>query len=60
LLVRLGYSGVLSDYRVVDGVRVPFRYALSRKGGSSTYSFDRIAHNVPVDRTHFAMPTAPP
>jgi hypothetical protein len=54
LLVRLGYNGVLSDYRVVDGVRVPFRYALSRKGGSSTYAFDRIEHNVPVDRGQFA------
>jgi hypothetical protein len=54
LLVQLGYNGVLSDYRVVDGVRVPFRYALSRKGGSSTYTFDRIEHNVPVDRGQFA------
>jgi hypothetical protein len=60
LLVRLGYNGVLSDYRAVDGVRVPFHYALSRKGGSSTYTFDRIEHNVPVDRGQFAAPAPRP
>jgi hypothetical protein len=56
LLVRLGYNRELSDYREVDGVLVPFRMALSRKGGSSTYIFERIEHNVPIDEEAFAPP----
>lgn len=56
LLVRLGYNRELSVYRSVDGVLVPFRYATSRRGGSSTYVFGHIEHNVPVDVTAFAVP----
>jgi hypothetical protein len=56
LLVRLGYNRELGEYRTVDGVQVPFRVALSRKGGSSTYVFDRIEHDVPVDASLFAVP----
>jgi hypothetical protein len=53
LMVRLGYNRELSDYREVDGVRVPFRLAISRKGGSSTYVFEKIEHNVPLDDARF-------
>jgi hypothetical protein len=56
LLVRLGIHRELHDYREVDGVLIPFRMAMSRKGGSSTYIFDEIEHNVPVDDDRFAAP----
>lgn len=56
LLVRLGIFTELRDYRDVDGVLVPFRMAISRKGGSSTYVFERIEHNVPIDDARFAAP----
>jgi hypothetical protein len=56
LLVRSGYNRELGDYREVDGVMVPFRVAQSRKGGSSTYMFDTIEHNVAIDTSLFAMP----
>lgn len=56
LLVRLGYNRELSDYREVDGVLVPFRYSISRKGGSSTYYFDEIEHNVTLEDTVFSPP----
>jgi hypothetical protein len=56
LLVRLGYNRELSAYCTVDGVLVPFRYAISRKGGSSTYVFGHIEHAVPVDVATFAVP----
>jgi len=56
LLVRLGIFGELSDYREVDGVLVAFRLAISRKGGSSTYVFEKIEHNVPLDDTRFTPP----
>lgn len=58
LMVRMGYNGELSDYREVDGVRVPFRMAISRKGGSSTYVFEKIEHNVPLDDARF-VPAVP-
>ncbi len=56
LLVRLGYNREVGDYHEVDGVLVPFRLSYSRKGGSSTYLFEKIQHNVAVDRRQFAMP----
>jgi hypothetical protein len=36
LLTWLGFNRELREYREVDGVRVPFSMAISRKGGSST------------------------
>lgn len=48
----------LLDYREVDGVKFPFRFSTSRKGGESYFSFDKIEHNVPVNDTLFAIPEA--
>jgi hypothetical protein len=59
LLVRIGYYWELEDYREVDGVRLPFRVAMSRKGGSSTYKFDLVKHNLPLDDVLFAAPSGP-
>lgn len=56
LLVRLGYNREIDDYREVDGVLVPFRMAISRKGGSSTYIVETIEHNVPIEDSEFAAP----
>jgi hypothetical protein len=57
LLVWLGYNRYLNDYRDVDGVLFPFRYEISRKGGSSTYFIDSVEHNVPIDDAEFTPPT---
>jgi len=56
LLIRIGYYWVLKDYREVDGVKFPFCISMSRKGGKSTYIFDEVNHNTPIDDTLFAMP----
>jgi hypothetical protein len=56
LLVRLGYNRELHDYREVDFVKVPFRMVISRKGGSTSYVFHTIEHNVVLDESLFAMP----
>ncbi|MBU1937736.1 hypothetical protein KKG05_10095 [bacterium] len=56
LLVRIGYYWDLLDYRQVDGVMFPFRIVTSRKGGSSTYVFDVMKHNLPIDDGMFVMP----
>jgi hypothetical protein len=57
LLVRLGYNREIGDYREVGGVLVPFRMALSRKGGSSTFIVETIEHNVPIEDSEFVAPT---
>lgn len=57
MLVQMGYYYTL-DYREVDGVLVPFRISMSRKGGSTTIEFDEIVHNIPVDEALFAMPSS--
>jgi len=45
-----------SDYRVVDGVQVPFRVTLSQPGGSSTILVEEVRQNVPIDAAKFAKP----
>ncbi len=56
LLLRIGYYNELQDYREVDGVMFPFRFAMSRKGGSSNYIFEEVKHNLQVDDAMFSMP----
>lgn len=56
LLVRIGYYWELKDYRVVDGIRLPHRIDMSRKGGSSTLVLDMVAHNLPLEDRLFAVP----
>jgi len=56
LLTGMGYYWELKDYHNVDGVKFPFRIEMSRKGGSSTYIFDKMTHNVSVDDATFVMP----
>ena len=56
MLMYIGYYWELLDYWEVDGVKFPFRIAMSRKGGSSTYIFDKVKHNVPVDESLFTPP----
>lgn len=58
LLVRVGYYWELKDYRDVDGIKVPYRIDMSRKGGSSTIVLDFVKHNLPMDKPLFATPDA--
>ncbi|HEY0404117.1 MAG TPA: c-type cytochrome [Pyrinomonadaceae bacterium] len=49
------------DYRVVDGVKLPFtvRQSYVDPWNGWTRKFTEIKHNVPVDETRFNMPPAP-
>ncbi len=47
-----------SDYRDVDGVKVPFRWTLSRPNGRFTIQVKDVKQNVPVDDAKFAKPAA--
>jgi hypothetical protein len=47
------------DYRVNDGVKIPYRWTLIRPNGRFTIQIDDIKQNVPVDEKLFVMPNGP-
>jgi len=49
-----------SDYRDADGVKIPYRWTLSRPGNRFTIQIDDVKQNVPVDDAKFAAPPQPP
>jgi photosynthetic reaction center cytochrome c subunit len=49
-----------ADYRDADGIKIPFRWTLSRPQGRFTIQVDSVQQNVPVDDSKFAKPAAPP
>lgn len=56
LLLGIGYYWYLQDYREADGVLLPHRIHMSRKGGSTTFVFDLIVHNLPLADELFTVP----
>jgi photosynthetic reaction center cytochrome c subunit len=59
-LGRLPTQVDYADYRAADGVKVPFRWTLSRPGNRFTIQIDSLQQNVPVDDAKFAPPPPPP
>jgi len=55
LLIQIGYYE-LHEYKEVDGIQFPFRLEYSRKGGSNTYVFNAVRHNIPIEDRFFHMP----
>ena len=53
--VQIDYA----DYRDADGIKIPFRWTLSRPGGRFAIQIDSVQQNVPVDDAKFAKPAAP-
>jgi photosynthetic reaction center cytochrome c subunit len=52
-----------ADYRDQNGVKLPFRWTLSRPGNRFSIQVDQVQLNVPVDDAKFVMsppPAAPP
>jgi photosynthetic reaction center cytochrome c subunit len=45
-----------ADYRDADGVRIPFRWTLSRVNGRFTIQIADVKSNVPLDDAKFAKP----
>jgi hypothetical protein len=43
----------------VDGVKVPFRWTLSRVNGRFTIQIQEAKQNVPIDDAKFSKPAAP-
>ena len=48
-----------ADYRDVDGVKIPFRWTLSRVNGRFTIQIAEATSNVPIDDAKFAIPAGP-
>ncbi|HLJ50101.1 MAG TPA: c-type cytochrome [Bryobacteraceae bacterium] len=47
-----------ADYREVEGVKIPFRWTLSRPNGRFTIQIAEVKANVPVEDSRFAKPAA--
>jgi hypothetical protein len=45
-----------ADYRESDGVKIPFRWTLSRPNGRFTIQIAEVKSNVAVDDARFAKP----
>jgi hypothetical protein len=48
------------DYREVNGLKVPFRWTLSRPGNQFTIQVEQLQQNVPIDDAKFVAPAPPP
>jgi photosynthetic reaction center cytochrome c subunit len=48
-----------ADYREADGVKVPFRWTLSRPGNRFTIQVEEMKQDVPVDDAKFTAPAPP-
>src|SRR5215470_5970001 len=48
-----------ADYRDSNGVKIPFRWTLSRPGNQFTIQVEQVQQNVPVDDAKFAPPPPP-
>jgi zinc protease len=46
----------LSDYREVDGIKVPFTIKVSTTGQSFSIAVNKVEHNVKIDETVFVKP----
>jgi hypothetical protein len=58
LLTGIGYYWSILDYREVDGIKIPHRVEMSRKGGSSTFVLDLVKHNLPLEDVLFSEPAS--
>jgi len=48
-----------ADYREANGVKIPFRWTLSRPGNRFTIQVEKVQQNVPVDDAKFVVPPPP-
>ena len=48
-----------SDYRVVSGVKIPFKWTTTWVDGQSTTELSDVQPNAPIDPARFAKPAAP-
>jgi photosynthetic reaction center cytochrome c subunit len=49
-----------ADYRETEGVKIPYRWKLTRPGGSFTIQIQKVQQNVPIDEKLFVAPSEGP
>jgi photosynthetic reaction center cytochrome c subunit len=49
-----------SDYREVNGVKIPFQWKVTWLDGRSTYKLTEVQPNVSINEARFGKPTPPP
>jgi photosynthetic reaction center cytochrome c subunit len=49
-----------ADYREANGLKIPFRWTLSRPGNQFTIQVEQLQQNVSVDDAKFVAPPPPP
>ncbi len=49
-----------ADFRVADGMKIPYKWTLMRPGGSFTIQIEQAQQNIPVDEKLFVMPSEQP
>jgi photosynthetic reaction center cytochrome c subunit len=49
-----------ADYRETGGVKIPYRWTLTRPNGSFTIKVDQVQQNVPIDEKLFLPPSESP
>jgi len=49
-----------ADFRENDGVKIPYRWTLTRPNGSFTIRIDKVEQNVPIDEKLFLPPPSEP
>lgn len=47
-----------SDYRVVDGVKIPYKFRATNPGQTFTVTVNKVEHNTEIDDKSFSKPTA--
>lgn len=58
-LGRLPQQTDYTDYRELDGVKVPYKWIIARPQGRSTVQASKIKQNVPISAARFAKPVMP-
>jgi photosynthetic reaction center cytochrome c subunit len=48
-----------ADFRVADGVKLPYRWTLARPNGRFTIQIDAVRQNIPLDEGQFVAPSVP-
>jgi predicted O-methyltransferase YrrM len=56
LLLRIGGSLAIKDYRREGGVLHPVHIEIALTGGTATYRFEKIEVNAPIEDARFAIP----
>jgi photosynthetic reaction center cytochrome c subunit len=49
-----------ADFRVIDNVKIPYQWTLTRPNGSFTIKVDQVQQNVPIDAKLFVEPSDTP